>query len=472
MTQIRETNPDNLYPLLHKTLRHWYKADASADSSRIKSELSQLFRSETNGRENLAKSIIEKGLTLLAEKEPRSEQILRWRFWDKQTIQFVANQLGISVDSANREQRRAIHDLAVLLADCENKLRAEKFTQLEAKLPPPTYSTLFGHQTVKEQLTAAMLQSQSPWVVSVVGLGGIGKTAVTDSVVRHLLGHFVYQHILWVRVEANTMHGRSLSPQHTWEKILSSLHEALQLSSQPLSPEQLETHIRLKVKAEPYLIVIDNLEDESSANFLFSKLADWGNPSKFIVTSRVRPMSQQTILAYSLNELSQAESLAFIRYEARQRGLTEIESANDDQLLPIFDATGGHPLALKLTIGLTAVMPLPTILNDLSASHLAPIQEMYTHIYWKTWQALSADARHLLEAMPLVGISGAKPEQMQAMCQLDDTQLWAAIHELVARSMLEVRGSVWERRYGIHPLTESFLQTEIINWPSQPKSHD
>jgi hypothetical protein len=30
---------------------------------------------------------------------------------------------------------------------------------------------------------------------------------------------------------------------------------------------------------------------------------------------------------------------------------------------------------------------------------------------------------------------------------------------------LEVRGTVWERRYGIHRLTQTFLCTEIIEWP-------
>ena len=33
------------------------------------------------------------------------------------------------------------------------------------------------------------------------------------------------------------------------------------------------------------------------------------------------------------------------------------------------------------------------------------------------------------------------------------------------RSLLEVRGTIQAKRYGIHRLTETFLRTEIIHWP-------
>ena len=41
-----------------------------------------------------------------------------------------------------------------------------------------------------------------------------------------------------------------------------------------------------------------------------------------------------------------------------------------------------------------------------------------------------------------------------------------AILELVQYSLLEVRGNAQERRYAIHQLTNAFLQTEIIHWPT------
>ena len=69
--------------------------------------------------------------------------------------------------------------------------------------------------------------------------------------------------------------------------------------------------------------------------------------------------------------------------------------------------------------------------------------------------------------MTLVAESGALPEQMQAICGLDEDGFWTAVHELVARSLLEVQGTLQERRYGIHRLTETFLRREIIHWSDE-----
>ena len=66
--------------------------------------------------------------------------------------------------------------------------------------------------------------------------------------------------------------------------------------------------------------------------------------------------------------------------------------------------------------------------------------------------------------MPLVAATGALPEQMQMMSGLEDDAFWTAVHELSTRSLLEIRGTIHERRYSIHRLTETFLRTEIVQW--------
>jgi hypothetical protein len=54
---------------------------------------------------------------------------------------------------------------------------------------------------------------------------------------------------------------------------------------------------------------------------------------------------------------------------------------------------------------------------------------------------------------------------MQAISNLSDVVFWPAVRELFSRSLLEVQGNVRNRRYSIHRLTETFLRTEIIDWP-------
>jgi hypothetical protein len=63
-----------------------------------------------------------------------------------------------------------------------------------------------------------------------------------------------------------------------------------------------------------------------------------------------------------------------------------------------------------------------------------------------------------------VGSAGALPDYLQALSDLALRDFWDAVQQLTERSLLLVRGTVWERRYSIHRLTESFLRTEIIKW--------
>ncbi|MEZ4645485.1 MAG: hypothetical protein R3E31_22590 [Chloroflexota bacterium] len=91
-----------------------------------------------------------------------------------------------------------------------------------------------------------------------------------------------------------------------------------------------------------------------------------------------------------------------------------------------------------------------------------------TNIYWQTWRTLSPQAQALLQAMPLLSEMGGSTEYLQTISGLTETEIWPALQELRSRSLLEVHGSLQQRRYGIHRLTETFLQTEIINWPGIP----
>jgi hypothetical protein len=112
-------------------------------------------------------------------------------------------------------------------------------------------------------------------------------------------------------------------------------------------------------------------------------------------------------------------------------------------------------------------MSLPDIIAGLEKSRPGLIEDMYRAIYLEAWQTLSADAQDLLQAMPLVAHSGALPEQMQAISGLEERSFWSAVHELFTRSLLEVGGTVRERRYSIHRLTETFLRTEIVDFSKQ-----
>jgi len=78
---------------------------------------------------------------------------------------------------------------------------------------------------------------------------------------------------------------------------------------------------------------------------------------------------------------------------------------------------------------------------------------------------LEESSRALLQAMPLIAAEGGGMEQLAAASDLNDTELEMAIKKLFSRSLIERRGTMNIRRYGVHNLTKTFLLTEIVNWP-------
>jgi hypothetical protein len=240
--------------------------------------------------------------------------------------------------------------------------------------------------------------------------------------------------------------------------------EQLFPESPPLAADERHWQLRQIFTTSAYLVIIDNLETDENTAHVLAKIQAFVEPTKFILTSRSRPTVAATSYYLSLEELSWADAAALLRYQAETVGLAELAAADDETVDAIFQVTGGNPLALKMVVSLAAVLPLPAVLADLGRGRAGPIEDLYRNIYWEAWRALSDEARALLQAMPLVSETGALPEQLLAISGLPEADLWPAITELASRSLLEVRGTMEERRYGIHRLTESFLRSEIVDW--------
>ena len=225
--------------------------------------------------------------------------------------------------------------------------------------------------------------------------------------------------------------------------------------------------VSLRMRERPTLVVIDNLEKQSHTQYILAQIRHLVKPSKFLLTTRARPTVSAPAFFRSVEELSFNDAADLLRHHAQTIGSQALAAADEADYEAIYGVTGGNPLALKLATGLAAVLPLRQILDGLTSIHLGPIEEMYRHVYWEAWHSLSSAGQQLLQAMPLVAENGALPQQMQAMSGLTDDTLWPAITELFSRSLLEVRGDMRERRYSIHRLTETFLRTEIIDWPEE-----
>ncbi|HFC11422.1 MAG TPA: hypothetical protein ENJ56_01165 [Anaerolineae bacterium] len=373
-----------------------------------------------------------------------------------------------TIDQVRHKQRLAMEELTAIIAHEENARRDVRAYEIESQLPPSTYSKLFGCDEANRLLVEQLLSDDGAYVLAVTGIGGIGKTAITDRAVREVISHFRFRKYVWIRADPFSLDRNTLDYDAAIDLFANEI--ALKIAPEVAgnaSKEARMGRIRQVLKSAPYLIVVDNLETISNTAFLMKQLQEWANPSKFLLTTRVRPMGEASIFSYAVEELSEHDSAALLRHHALAVGQPDLAFATDEQAKMIYDVVGGNPLAIKLVVSLAITMPVTLILDDLIHGYTTQVESLYERIYRRIWQSLTYDQRNLLQAMPLVAESGGDIAQLRSLSTLKDAELWPAVNELVNRSLLELLGTTWERRYGVHRLTAAFLQTNINRWDQE-----
>jgi hypothetical protein len=475
-------------------LQQVYQDAAKPETMTFQDAIATLLRTEINA---------------LKEVSPKEGAILAYRFLDGETLKETAKKIGESPDSTKYRQSGAIEILAQRLytkekalrqatLEKEESLRQAQIAQQRLALHPVPPTRLFGVADLIDLLSEKLLPAGPPYYLAVTGIGGIGKTSLTNAVVQQAIETLAFERILWLNVADMFPHAPTSQPEKprpTLTGLLSRIgspeaERSPDFASLPLAnrsslqrfvaylapqlgiPSEMDIfeqqhRVLQTLQAAAYLIVIDGAETETQMSNLLDVVGKIGKPSKFLITSRVRPIGQINALemyTLVLSELSIQNAGDLIRYHAHVVGTKELEQASPETVQEIYNKVGGNPLALKLIIGQAQTLPFAEILRGVGGVHSLPMENIYRHIYQQAWQTLSKPAKVLLQKMPLADEStGMSITQMQALSGLMASDLVVAMDELIRRSLLEPRGTTNKRRYAIHRLTETFLLEEIVN---------
>ncbi|MEM7127179.1 MAG: BTAD domain-containing putative transcriptional regulator [Chloroflexota bacterium] len=341
-----------------------------------------------------------------------------------------------------------------------------------SRLEPLPDQKLFGAAEIQTRLRDAILEPERLWLVSLEGIGGIGKTTLAHDLTRQLVGSERFYDIGWVSAKQEEFAPDvGLQPTEHPALTATNLTDALldQLSTRAhagaSAKEKQATLLRL-LKENPYLIVIDNLETVADYKALLPLLRQYANPTKFLITSRFSLRTYTDVFCLNLTEMGQADTNAFIRYQAEARDIQPLMAATQSQLDQIYSVVGGNPLAVKLVIGQAAFLPLSQVLDSLQMAQGTEIDELYTYIYWQAWNLLDEIARVLFLAMPV--IPSGTFDELAAISRLKIEQIRQALPQLIALSLVQVSGALEKRVYQLHSLTETFLMNEVLKWQPNP----
>jgi hypothetical protein len=223
------------------------------------------------------------------------------------------------------------------------------------------------------------------------------------------------------------------------------------------------------------LLIMDNLEsavqNQDELVFALTPLLKY---SKALLTSRHR--FNGDLYPIHLKGLDDENALLLIRAEAQEKGVKRVAEARSGDLRAIARDTGNSPLAIKLTVGQLHHLPMDQVLRSLKLAGIGAAIDskdeyvrFYKGIFLNSWKLLSIDAQKLLISMAVFapGIGGTF-DAIGKTSGLDQDILIQKIDELWRLSFLETgESSVRHSRYYLHPLTQYFVVSDIINPPKK-----
>jgi len=216
-------------------------------------------------------------------------------------------------------------------------------------------------------------------------------------------------------------------------------------------------------KREPVWLIFDNLESilndrcfhDLELDLLFTSLRNSNHNAKVVITSRILPLLKNgDNLIDVIDEKQELKGLEinFAVDFLVKNGLDGIDTA---QLEALVTGVDGHPLALKLLIGLVKKFGVKVTLKDLSI--FKRHKESTIKIARRLFDKLAGDEKELLERMSVFRQS----EPIEAIENMfTATTSNDAIENLMDKSLLETdrEGNFW-----LHPLVSEFAYDDLEN---------
>ncbi|MCL4298981.1 MAG: hypothetical protein KJ077_24805 [Anaerolineae bacterium] len=317
---------------------------------------------------------------------------------------------------------------------------------------PPIY--FVGRAKELERVSEGLsLQSRWP-IVSIEGIGGIGKTTLALQSAYQILfkGEDAnFKGLIWITVNEKSDLDAIL------ETILKTL--SYQHTTQLTHETKVGEVIRL-LSSQPILLILDNLEtlaDSQILNFLEMLPA----PTKALVTSRSQFRGTWTI---RLQGLSNEEAVKLIQYNAKRLDLSEVIFADPNALKQLIALTFGHPLAIQFAIGQLALdLSLNTVITSLSKGSST---ELFEEIYWNAWNLLTEDTKKLAITISIFEDPVTK-SNLHSASGMIEAHFDAALAQLLAISLIDEistpKEDGFQLFYTIHPLTRTFIRSYALS---------
>lgn len=316
----------------------------------------------------------------------------------------------------------------------------------------PQSGKFFGRETHMTQLREALTDDSNSLVV-LVGIGGVGKTALALQAARMVEGN-LFEAVVWT-----TSKDQPLTLVTLLDAIARVLHFPYIIQ---LEPHRKKEAILAELSNKRCLLLVDNFEtvkDNEVIRFLKSLPA----PTKALITSRERAFDDhaEVVLLEGLDKKSARELMK----DGADRIRLNLRGISLKKLDKLYEATGGAPKAIELAIPLIKeLLSFDRVLQKLSDAK----GEIFEFMFEQLWQLLGDAEQLLLKSLPIFSAQASRAA-LASVSDLSMEDFDSGLQRLRQLCLLDANeddlDNEYKPRFSLHPLTRAFARTHLRQTP-------
>ncbi|PFC21692.1 hypothetical protein CN264_24615 [Bacillus cereus] len=279
-----------------------------------------------------------------------------------------------------------------------------------------------------------LLKNNKHQIVSIIGNGGLGKTALTVKILYDLMDDADndYEAVLWITLKTRTLsHGEFNSLQNTIKAIpelMGEMEKQVVINSEKTSEENILEFL----ESFKTLLILDNLETINSDEIM-GFLKKIPEKSKVLITSRHGLGELE--YKYTLDGLSLTDAVAYFRELSKYYSLTLHTLDNSKIKEIVVDNLYSNPLSIKWFItSIFKGLDMNTLLNNKGDL----IEFCMSNVYGK----LSMHSKQILQLF-LIEKYDLSYGEIDFYLELDPVILRSSINEMLSTNMVILKSGTY-----------------------------
>jgi tetratricopeptide (TPR) repeat protein len=334
-------------------------------------------------------------------------------------------------------------------------------------LPHPDYERFVGRKAELKQIRQLLLPKTRHFVVTIDGIGGIGKSALALEVAHSYLQHSErlpekerFEAIIWISAKQTVLTGEGLTPRSQALRTLDDIYTTMAITLEReeiirARPEEQAELARQALAQQRTLLIVDNLETVDDERVIVF-IREAPEPTKVIVTTRHR---LDVAYPVRLAGMEEADALILIAAEAQKKRVT----LTADETRRLYQRTGGIPLAIVWSVAqMSFGYGAQAVLTRLGR----PTSDIARFSFEGAVERLKDKPAHrLLLALSLFATDASR-EALDDVAGLPELDRDEGLVELEKLSLVNKTG----KRFSLLPLTASFASAQLKGEPELENS--